>query len=111
MPEPVPPAMKGERRFSPGALTITGAAQDVLRGARVSAESLLSRHYVGDWGEIPEMDKFNNDKNLESGGRVISVFIVYRFPVGLGKEHIWICSSIRESWTYVCLKGEIDNVL
>ena len=107
----LPPWLKGDRRFEPGTITITAAAHEILRAAKVTADSLIAQHAVGNWGDLLEADKHTCEGNLLTGGHVFSIFTVTRFPLGLGKDRIMVCSLLREHWCYVCLEDEIGNVL
>src|SRR5436309_941679 len=112
MPHPSLPSWLIEGpRFEPGTVSISVAAQDAIRGVRITVESLLSRHCSGDFGELSEADKQICEANIAAGGHVTSVYSVPRFPLGLGREQIWVCSLLREKWTYVCVQSEIGNVL
>lgn len=107
----VPQWLKGERRFEPGRVTITAAAQEAIRAAQLKVEALVQRHCMGDFGDIPDSDRQANEMHLLSGGYVTSVYCLSRLPMGLGKEQIWVYSSIRENWTYVCVESEVGDAL
>ena len=65
-------AFPEEPRFPLGR---TVATRGVL--AEVTQEALyeaLSRHERGDWGELCTEDKAANERALESGGRLLSVY-------------------------------------
>lgn len=107
----IPSWLKSERRFEPGTISISATAQGVLRAAHISSETLIARHCSGDFGDISESDSYTNETNLPSGGHVTSVYSLPRFPLGLGREQIWVCSLLREGWTYICIQSEVGNVL
>jgi len=60
------------KRFPLGSVAISGAA-----AATLDVEDLglaLSRHVVGDWGEVGDVEKLINDCCVEFGGGLRSVF-------------------------------------
>jgi hypothetical protein len=64
----------------------------------------LARHAQGDWGELDEFDKRQNDTAVKEGYRILSA---YEVPVGGGKtERIWIISEADRSVTTVLTPGE-----
>jgi len=67
---------KGERamseRFSLGQLLITPGAQSALTEEDV--RRALSRHMIGDWGEVCDEDSMLNDEAIKNGTRVLSAY-------------------------------------
>jgi hypothetical protein len=98
------------RRFEPGNVSISMAAQEALRASRTSVESLIARHCSCDFGELSEADRHTCEVNLLAEGYVTSVYSVAQFPMGLGKAQIWAISLLRERWTYLCVQSEIANI-
>jgi hypothetical protein len=77
---------------TPGALTVLSeAGEDPLR--------CLSRHASGDWGEIDDHDRRENERSLKYGWRVLS-----SYPIGEGK--VWIITEADRSVTTILLPGE-----
>ena len=37
-------------------------------------QSALRRHHIGDWGDLDEHDRQENERSLREGGRLLSVF-------------------------------------
>ncbi|WP_309712639.1 hypothetical protein [Armatimonas sp.] len=107
----IPSWLKSERRFEPGTISISIGAQEALRVTHTSAEALIARHCSGDFGELPESDRKVCEANILTGGYVTSVYSIPRFPLGLGREHLWIYSHLRERWSYICLPSEVGNLL
>ena len=58
--------------FSPGQVVITANARDRLHPADVP--HCLARHLSGDWGELCEEDRAENQRSLQQGGRLFSVY-------------------------------------
>lgn len=63
-------------RFPLGQVVATHGALAVLEEHRVSVAQLLSRHARCDWGNIPIEDKLSNQEALESGGRLLSAYLL-----------------------------------
>jgi hypothetical protein len=73
--------------FDLGQLVATPGALAAL------AMDFLSRHVTGDWGEIPEEDKKENQFSLEKGFRLMSS---YRTSAG---EVVWVITEANRSHT------------
>ena len=58
--------------FSLGTVVITPTALEALHGDDV--QKALNRHRHGDWGELCEHDRCQNETALVSGGRLFSVY-------------------------------------
>ena len=93
-PDGAAPPFPGAR-FPLGRLLITPAAQSALSGADVL--SALLRHARGDWGELGEDDRLENELSLEKGFRLLSS---YR---GSGGVKFWIITEADRSATTVLL--------
>lgn len=53
-----------------GQIALTPGALDALQQAKVSVTSLLNRHVNGDWGELSEEDRKENEFSVKNGFRV-----------------------------------------
>ena len=84
-----------KHRFKPGRTLITPAAAKVLAPKDVSAAML--RHLAGDWGDVCEEDRRENDFSLENGFRLLSV---YHDVCG---TKFWIITEADRSATTVLL--------
>jgi pilus assembly protein CpaF len=60
--------------FDLGQLVATPGALAALEKSGQSAMEFVSRHVTGDWGEIPEEDKKENQFSLEKGFRLMSSY-------------------------------------
>ena len=78
---------------TPGALT-------ALEAAGQSADEFLARHVSGDWGEVSEADRDENELSLREGFRVVSA---YTLRTGV---KIWIITEADRSATTVLLPEE-----
>jgi type IV secretory pathway ATPase VirB11/archaellum biosynthesis ATPase len=70
------PMQQTERKplFDLGQLVATPGALAALEKTGQNAMDFLSRHVTGDWGEIPEEDKKENQFSLEKGFRLMSSY-------------------------------------
>ena len=60
--------------FDLGQLVATPGALAVLEKTGQNAIEFLSRHVTGDWGEIPEEDRKENQLSLDRGFRLMSSY-------------------------------------
>jgi len=109
MEEDAPPP-KGERvprmkelitpKFSLGRTVATPGALEALEASGQSPAEFLSRHVRGDWGEICEEDRRENEFAL---GRSLRVFSVYRTRNG---TKLWVVTEADRSATTLLLPDE-----
>lgn len=69
------PSLSG-LRFRPGQIFATPGAINVLARTDVAITDLLVRHLQGDWGDIPESDREQNELALTAGARLLSSYPV-----------------------------------
>lgn len=84
-------------KFRAGDLSITQKAKQVMARNHVQADALLARHLRGDWGDLTEMAKRNNDAVLSRGGALRSGYLL---PDG---KSIWIVTSAERNSTIIML--------
>ena len=91
-----------ERRplFPLGQLVATPGALAALQKAGQSPTEFLSLHVRGQWGDIPEEDRQENEYSLEHGFRLLSS---YRTNAN---ETIWIVTESDRSVTTFLLPCE-----
>lgn len=63
-------------RFSAGRTAVTPGAAEELGRVGMTADQLLNRHIVGDWGECDPDDAKANEDALRHGSRILSVYRV-----------------------------------
>jgi hypothetical protein len=70
------PMQQTERKplFDLGQLVATPGALAALEKSGQSPMDFISRHVTGDWGEIPEEDKKENQFSVEKGFRILSSY-------------------------------------
>lgn len=87
-----------EAKFSLGRLLITPGAQAALPPAEVW--SAMARHAAGDWGDLSDEDRAENELSLERELRLLSA---YRSDAGV---KFWIITEADRSVTTVLLPEE-----
>lgn len=85
-------------RFKLGQLLATPGALEAFSGS--SFWPYIKRHCQGDWGEICEEDKAENELSLKHGFRLLSA---YTIPNGC---KIWIITEADRSATTILLPEE-----
>ena len=78
---------------TPGALSAIEASGDSLVG-------YLNRHVTGDWGDLDEHDRKENDLGLKHDLRILSAYILS------SGVRIWIITEADRSSTCVLLPEE-----
>ncbi|QDT50495.1 hypothetical protein Pan258_45730 [Symmachiella dynata] len=61
-------------KFKLGQVVATPGCLQVLKEAGQTPSDFLGRHANGDWGDLDDADKQENDLALESGGRIFSAY-------------------------------------
>lgn len=77
-------------------------ALETLEKAGVPPLRLLGRHQSGDWGDVSESDKKENELSLKEGFRLLSA---YKLPNDGGKV-LWIITEADRSVTTILLPEE-----
>lgn len=86
--------------FSAGRLVATPGALVLLERIDKSPSELLSRHLRGDWGDLCQEDKTENELSLKYGFRLLSSYQV------TDTEKIWIITEADRSMTTLLLPDE-----
>ena len=86
--------------FSLGMVVGTPGAAQALEAAGQSRQAFLDRHSHGDWGDVPDADKQENDFSLTYGFRILSS---YTTTAG---ERIWVLTEADRSATTILLPEE-----
>ena len=87
-------------RFPLGRVVATPGALRACEKAEQAPEVFLDRHVNGDWGDVPEEDKHENERSIEQGLRVLSA---YTTSAG---EQIWVLTEADRSATTLLLPEE-----
>jgi hypothetical protein len=86
--------------FSPGAIVATPAALQALKEAKEDPLLYLRRHLSGDWGELDEFDKRQNESALENDCRILSAYTLSN------GTRIWIITEADRSSTCLLLPSD-----
>ena len=88
----------GEPKFELGMIVSTPGAIDAVTRTEVSES--LNRHARGDWGDVCDHDRKENEFSLQHGFRLFSV---YRTEAG---TRYWIITEADRSVTTILLPHE-----
>lgn len=86
--------------FSAGRIVATPGALALLEEAQKSPSEFLLRHLRGDWGDLCQEDKAENELSLKHGFRLLS-----SYPVA-DTDTIWIITEADRSVTTLLLPAE-----
>jgi hypothetical protein len=87
-------------KFLLGLLVATTGALTALEEAGQNALEFVSRHQHGEWGELPEEDKQENEFSILNDLRILSA---YTLKTG---TKIWIITEADRSVTTILLPQE-----
>lgn len=87
-------------RFPFGQIVATPGALESLEEAGERPATFLQRHIVGDWGEVDEHDRQENEQSLTDGCRLLSA---YTLSTG---TKLWIITEADRSSTTLLLPSE-----
>jgi hypothetical protein len=82
-----------------GKVVATPGALELLMEEGEDPFDYLARHATGDWGELDDHDRKENEQSLEHGWRIL-----ISYPVG--ERHIWIITEADRSVTTILLPEE-----
>ena len=86
--------------FQLGRIVATPGALRALEAAGQQPAEFLDRHVKGDWGELDDEDKRENEFSVRNGLRILSA---YTTTAG---EKIWIITEADRSATTILLPEE-----
>lgn len=84
-------------RFPLGRIVATPGALAALEEAAETPATLLQRHVTGDWGEVSEHDRQENDLSVTNSFRLLSS---YTLPSG---TKLWVITEADRSATTLLL--------
>ncbi len=87
-------------RFSLGRIVATPGALRALEEANQSPFEFLARYQAGDWGEICEEDRRENEFSVRKGFRILSAYRTRN------NTKIWIITEADRSVTTLLLPDE-----
>lgn len=86
--------------FPAGQFVATPGALSLLEQANKSPLEFVSRHLRGDWGDLCQEDKTENELSLKHGFRLLSSYHVTE------TEKLWIITEADRSVTTLLLPAE-----
>lgn len=97
--------------FPAGRLVMTAAVSDHVERGAFNPTPYLSRHFAGDWGNLCDSDKAQNNRALKSGEeRLFSSYELdgegYEDMYGVKSKKLWIITEWDRSVTTVLFPSE-----
>ena len=89
-----------DARFTLGRIVATPCVLEAFQQTREAAVQFLARHVAGDWGDLTEDDKQENELSVREGFRILSA---YHLSDG---TKIWIITEADRSATTLLLPEE-----
>lgn len=83
--------------FSLGQIFLTVGAREALEEANQNAMEFLAKHSTGNWGDVCEDDRKENELSLKEGFRILSS---YKTKLG---EKIWVITEADRSSSTILL--------
>jgi len=87
-------------RFALGQIVGTPGAIEAMEQAGQDPTELLTRHVTGDWGELDEEDRAQNDYSVKNDLRILSA---YTLDNGI---RVWVITEWDRSVTTILLPSE-----
>ena len=87
--------------FTLGQIVATPGALSALGGEGIGSDALLKRHVTGDWGELSEDDRRENELSIKEGLRILSAYRLARTGAKL-----WVITEADRSVTTMLLPDE-----
>ena len=87
-------------RFPLGRVVATPGALKALEQANENPFKFLARHQAGDWGELCEEDKKENEFSIQNGFRILSAYRTRN------NTKIWVITEADRSATTLLLPEE-----
>ena len=88
------------RRFPLGRVLATPGALQACEDAGVNPLNLIARHWSGDWGDLPEEDKKENEFSVDRQLRILSAYVI------APDVRIWIITEADRGATTILLPEE-----
>jgi hypothetical protein len=63
-----------------------------MKAHSIDAFLLIHRHVTGDWGDLDEADKQENELSVQKGFRILSAY-------GRGESRLWVITEADRSVT------------
>lgn len=91
--------------FPLGQIVATAAVSELIHQHGLDAEiqNLLQRHVTGDYGNVCDSDKAENELSVKEGYRILSA---YSICIGTEEYKIWIITEADRSVTTLLFPSE-----
>lgn len=86
--------------FSLGQISLTIGAQDALKESNQTANEFLAKHSTGNWGDVCDDDKKENELSLIEGFRILSAYKTKN------NVKIWAITEAGRSSTTILLPSD-----
>jgi len=96
----MPSKQQQQPKFPLGQTVATPGALNALLAAGQEPTEFIWRHISGDWGDLDEADKAENELSLKEGFRILSA---YRLKTGV---KVWVITEADRSATTILLPEE-----
>jgi hypothetical protein len=83
-----------------GQVVATPGALEAIAAADQTPDEFLDRHIMGDWGDLDEEDKRENDLSVKQGYRILSAYHTK------ANVKIWVITEWDRSATTILLPAE-----
>ncbi len=87
--------------FELGRVIATPDALDALQENNANITELLIRHVGGDWGDLSNEDRLENEQSVKNGWRILS-----SYPLNNKGDKVWIITEADRSSTCLLLPKE-----
>ena len=94
------PSQNQHLRFPLGQIVATPGALEALQEAKQDPLVLVRRHQRGDWGDLDEEDKAENEFSVDKELRIFSAYIL---PT---QVKVWVITEADRSATTLLLPAE-----
>ena len=84
----------GPALFPLGQIVLTPAAITLMQAHAMDPSDLLDHHVTGDWGDLCEDDRAENERALREGGRLFSAY-------GTAECRLWVITEADRSVTTI----------
>jgi hypothetical protein len=89
------------QRFQLGRIVATPGALEAMARRGIDAGELLTRHAAGDWGDLDEQDKRENEFSVTRRLRILSAYGTQDDP-----DRIWLITEADRSATTILKPDE-----
>ena len=87
--------------FELGRVIATPDAMDALQENNTNMSELLIRHVGGDWSNLSDEDRLENERSVKNGWRILSSYLLYNTG-----DIVWIITEADRSSTCLLLPKE-----